>query len=830
MTLDALSATYGSILRKIDLKNDSSDQIIPELHLVVEPSSLKAMVSNLPHSAKAQYYKARLRYPDGKWRRVKYRLRGRNIWHWHENKPSLRIKTRKVNPVSLHRHLNLINPEDITMLANPYGEALARMFGVLAPNTEMVKLYINKKLKGVYQLTNREDESFLRFNRRFPGPLYVGNHLNKIWKAEDFELEGDLDVLELHNPMQKLTELLSQESSVEQIESLWRIVDKDKLASWAALMTVIAGTHSDYLHNQVFYFDPTTGKFEPVVTDILALGALLYPGTKDRLLGKVEPSFDIPIHERMTPILASALADPDFVNLKNKKTYTALTTFASAKAQTRLLEKMSNQIKSSILSDPNKAALQKTMAGWYRIPYGNKQYHDTMKYSREFIRLRSKYVLSELSKSNVYFSVSNNNSEKIEFTIEASGHSPVRFLTKNLFDKFPLYKISPKGEAIVITNDLLLYPELFREKPELINKNVTGRRSPEYTLIPGPKAYKFITNQAGIEFIQTHVSELFKNEVTKGAVKLLTEKEIGVHDQPHTLTTTSELDKQIHDIVLGPGKIILNDNLFIPSNSSLTINPGTNIFMGKNTSIISRGPVIAEGSEQSPILIKRLEDDKPWGVFAIVGEHASGSKLVHLSASGGSTAFHQNIQFSGMFSIHHLSSIAMRTVTFSENTAGDDTLHIIHSHAKIDGINVHTCLSDCIDFDFVEGQVDNINIRDAGNDGIDFMSSKVDITNYKIINCGDKGISLGELSSISGNEISITGCSIGVAAKDKSLGVFEDINITDSNTGITNYAKNWRYGGAGKIISKPLFSGNMNNYLVEEVKSNDTGIYPTSIW
>ena len=318
---DASISALGSIMRRIDLKNDQPSKTIPEIHLDVELSSLKKMVSNLPSSAKEKYYKARLLYPDGKWRNVNYRLRGRNIWHWSEQKPSIRIKTKKSNPLSLHRHLNLINPEGELMIANPFGEELSRKFGVLAPNTEMAKLYINRKYHGVYQFTNREDESFLRFNKKFPGPLFIGKKLKKQWNVDDFDLSGDLDVLEFSNPMKKITELLLKEPSKENFKNFWNLVDIEKLSSWAALMTVTSGKAADFVHNQLFYFDPTLGKIEPVVSDSQALGSELYPRGKERILKPWQPLHDLPIHERLTPMTAYVTADPIFVYLKNKKIY-----------------------------------------------------------------------------------------------------------------------------------------------------------------------------------------------------------------------------------------------------------------------------------------------------------------------------------------------------------------------------------------------------------------------------------------------------------------------------------------------------------------------------
>ena len=46
-------------------------------------------------------------------------------------------------------------------------------------------------------------------------------------------------------------------------------------------MTVTSGKAADFVHNQLFYFDPTLGKIEPVVSDSQALGSELYPRGKN---------------------------------------------------------------------------------------------------------------------------------------------------------------------------------------------------------------------------------------------------------------------------------------------------------------------------------------------------------------------------------------------------------------------------------------------------------------------------------------------------------------------------------------------------------------------
>ena len=830
LTYDAVIATVGSLSRRLDLRGDPQAEDLVKIRLFVEPASLKTMVSALPDSAKAHYYKAKLLYPDGKWLKVKYRLRGRNIWHWSEQKPSLRIKTRKKNPISLHRHLNLISPEDRLMLANPFGEELARRFGLMSPNTQMVQLYLNNRYKGVYQLTNREDESFLRYNKRFPGPLYIGNYLKPIWDAKDFELKGDLDVLEFSNPMADVTEQIKSPATKGRLKHFWLLVDKDKLAAWSALMAVVSGTHSDFKHNQVFYLDPTTGKIEPVVSDILALGAILYPEVKERILNKWIPSHVVPINERLTPILSFAMADPTFVHLRNTKIYNALTSFASSDAQLSLLDKMLRQIEGSVLADRYKAALQRTFAGYYRMPYGNWTYQREKKRVRDFIQARSEFVMDQLSQTiiGVYKTVSDKNN--IEFSVDVWGHSGANFH----LDKAPNIQMKDEQYNIVALKEkIILHPELYRASPEGIHARVSGRRSPDYTLVPGSKTYRFITTPKTWKYIKSNTDTIFENAVTGGGL-IVKHERLSKPREKIAHTISMPLRKHAgSEIILGPGVVSIANDLFIPGHSSLTIRPGTQIQLGPDASIVAYGKVIAEGRNENPITLRRLQPDKPWGVFAIVGPKAFGSRIKYFDASGGSVEFMHNIKFSGMISIHHVKDFEINHVKLRNNSIGDDTLRIVSSNVKISDLELSGCIFDCIDFDFVTGKAKNIIIIDAGNDGFDFMSSRVHIDGFRVDRCGDKGISMGELSTISGSNIEISHCAIGIAAKDQSLGAFDKVRITNSEIGTSSYRKNWRYGGAGRIVIKsPHFSNNKINQVRPKKKDrpNTHGVYPTSFY
>ncbi|MEK9570819.1 MAG: CotH kinase family protein, partial [Paracoccaceae bacterium] len=143
-TYDAAIIAYNSASTVFDSASADRTGNIQRIELMVEQGSIQKMASDLPGSAKKEYYKAQLVYPDGQVRNVKFRFRGRSFYHWDPKKPSLRIKTSKKYPFENLRHFNLINPEDRSMTSNYYGEYLADKMGILTHNTKFVELFINQ--------------------------------------------------------------------------------------------------------------------------------------------------------------------------------------------------------------------------------------------------------------------------------------------------------------------------------------------------------------------------------------------------------------------------------------------------------------------------------------------------------------------------------------------------------------------------------------------------------------------------------------------------------------------------------------------------------------
>lgn len=801
MVFNSLSATFDSAPIRIDSP-------LEDIRLRVPAGAIKEMASGLPKSAKAKYYKSKLLYPDNKWQKIDFRFRGRNIWHWHTDKPSLRLKLKKSRPLDLQRHINLVNPEDLSMVANYYGELLGQRLGVLTHKTSMVRLFINNAYYGVYQKTTREDENMLRLNKRIPGPLYVGNYLRRTWQTDQFDLEGELKILDTIDPMSPVIDAINNRTGPKRFEQLWAYMDKEKLAAWLSLMNLSGNIHTDFKHNHIYYFDPSKGKIEPIVSDILGLGTLLYPGAKARLTNEYTPSHTLPINEKLQPLLDAALRDPTFYHERNKILFKALRGAASTQEQYKLLRSIYDMIDPDVYADKHKAFVMETFSGFFRMPYSNSQYDEGKQEAFDWIRDRNIFLMDKLEATDVTVQIADQQGDYILVIIKVTGHSAAKLVLNNLARNTQIDKGQNGTFSATPENQLLLYPGLIEDN-DFFYEVVKDRRSPTHFLMPGAQQYLFKFTGLSKTQIKDQIAGAFSNAITGTVIKATIMDANNIDPSTISYNTVSQHAWSFPDtpndiIEIGPGDIQLQKTLMVGQHQELQIKPGTTIRMGPGVSIISEGRVLMEGTLDQPITITRLNPERAWGVLALQGENASGSRISNAIISGGSTDTQLHVRYSGMVSVHWAQDIQMSKMQISSNSVGDDTLHIVHSDIVLQGLTLSDCFSDCIDLDYVDADITNITIYNAGNDGLDFMESNASLDSMKLINIGDKGISGGEGSTLRVSNAEFINAAIGVAAKDASNITITDTNFTQNSVALDVFAKNWRYGSPGKILAKNI--------------------------
>ena len=797
---DAIEETYKSFLISIENKFFlEKNSEIKDIKIWIDDNSLLELTSNLPKSTR-NWQKGKLEYPDGKVKKIKFRIRGRNPWHFHIEKPSLRLKLKKEYPINLQRHINLTNPEDRTQISNFYSELIANEMGVLSHQNEMVRLFINNKYYGIYQQHTREDENFLRLRNKIPGPIYVGNNLKKKWSFEDFEIKGEDKILDFVQPMKDAIEVLNLSPSPENFDKLWKIFDSNKFANYVATLNILGGIHSDWKHNHAFYFDPGIGKVEPLTSDILGLGELMYPRGFKKLLLDDMPTFKTSINEKNNPLIDFILRDPYFYQKRNQILYQAIKTKLSTSNQIAKLKDLYKKIDNAVLSDNKKSFVLGAFSGWLRSSLSNSDYIKYKKNLFDWIKNRNKFLVNELEKIELSVNIYKHNKETLAL-IGVKGHSSAALNLSN--KKVKIY--SPKINKFKnhSANNLLLYPGLYEEN-NLNDLAVINRRYPSHTLLP--KFNYYILSFSDITPIE--LSDFLVNKFSNYISKKSLSPKIHINNNEiidFNLVNSDSFhpmffeDDEINSIILGPGNLSISESIISNPGQKIIINPGTNIKLGPNVSIVSQGGLFFNGKKNDEIFISRLEKDKPWGVISAVSNKSNASIVSNSNIEGGSQDIINNIVYSGMVTFRGVENVTIKSSKISKNTLGDDTLHFVYSNGDIDNLLMSDCYGDCIDFDYSNFTISNSSIINAGNDGLDFMTSKATIKNTNIFKAGDKGISAGEASSLDVINSSISQTEIGIASKDKSKVNLVSSSLSENKTGLSLYKKNLRYGYSGSV-------------------------------
>jgi hypothetical protein len=820
ISYNAPGFVWNSLLVTFDDEKVEAESELPTFRIRLETNSLKKMTSRLPFSAKEKYYRAWLVYPDGVERQISYRLRGRSRWHWLPQKPSFRLRLPRKSPMDLQRHINLVNPEDNLMVSNFMGDELARRSGLLSFDTRFARLFVNDQYFGVYHVTLREDESFLRRQGKIPGPMYIGDNIQDPWDNKGFETVGDVRVLGDVDPMKILTEAMYKPESSEKYDDIWSILSMEKYAAWHAVMALTAGTHSDNFHNHLFYFDPRLGKLEPAIVDTNGHGMFHFMKGRKQLTQGYEPDPTIPFNEPREPLRDVTFRDPRFYHLRNRKIFELLNGRGSVDSQHGILDRTYKMIDADVHADHRKAGVRPSFAGGARKPYSNGQYEEEKHLIYRWIEGRDQFLRKHLDRVAVRARLAQHG-EDVLLHIEITGHAAVRFNADTSSGNLSA-DVRLDGSFIKqVSEPVLLYPGL-TENQSATHRFVNVFEIPPHYLSEGKQSYLFRFANNSTKSISTALSGAFRNAVTDKSVAadVAVVEQIDIADVQYDRVsrhvwlfpeTISERKS------IGPGLVYLDEDLVIGPSEVVEINPGTRIEMAPDISILAYGKLTINGTADDPVEMVRKIADKPWGSVVFSGAGASGSAIRYFRASGGSVGRAGYSLVSGMISAYGVTDFHISDTELSANSLSDDLLHIVYGNYSISRTRLSNCYADCIDIDYGTGTIEGVVIDNAGNDGIDFMSARADLKNIVIGGAGDKGISAGEASDLHIDNLAVSGAVHGLAAKDKSRVKLRRSLLKSNQTAVSAYAKNWRYGGAGIVEGHDVkFIGNEVSMSVEK--------------
>lgn len=239
------------------------------------------------------------------------------------------------------------------------------------------------------------------------------------------------------------------------------------------------------------------------------------------------------------------------------------------------------------------------------------------------------------------------------------------------------------------------------------------------------------------------------------------------------------------------GPHTLTQLLYIPSNSKLIIDAGTELIFGNGGGILSESPIEMIGSKKLPVVVRSESGDNQ-GITVLQASAESILKHVRFQSMN-NLSFEEWVLTGGVN--FYESDVIIDHCTI-ENGRSEDALNIIRSNFKMSSSQIVNSYSDGFDSDFSKGLVTNCRFTDIGNDAVDFSGSQVKIEDCELLNIGDKAVSVGEQSVLTVINSTIKNATIGVAAKDRSHATLSNLEISDCEYGYVAYEKKSEYGGA----------------------------------
>ena len=239
------------------------------------------------------------------------------------------------------------------------------------------------------------------------------------------------------------------------------------------------------------------------------------------------------------------------------------------------------------------------------------------------------------------------------------------------------------------------------------------------------------------------------------------------------------------------GRHTLTKNLVFPAGYRVRMIDGTELDLRRGAAVLSYSPVELSGSAERPVRIG--SSDGTGNGFHV---------LTAAAPSSVSDAVFENLNtlnqggwtLTGAVTFYE-SDVRMRRVAFLRNRC-EDGLNIVRSEVDLERIRVQQTPFDGFDCDFCRGTVRWSQFLDTDNDGLDVSGSILRVRDCTFANNRDKAISAGEASDLAVFDAEITGANIGVASKDHSMVVVENLTLRDCTQGFAAYQKKTEYGPA----------------------------------
>jgi hypothetical protein len=285
--------------------------------------------------------------------------------------------------------------------------------------------------------------------------------------------------------------------------------------------------------------------------------------------------------------------------------------------------------------------------------------------------------------------------------------------------------------------------------------------------------------------------------------------------------------------------------VFVPLNSTLSIDPGVVVSFDAGTSLVFRGSLVAAGTAEKNIVFEPHATGGTWGGVLFLEAQARG-QIDYLELHDATVPSFEGTDHPGAFTItrgakvdlrhiwfHHFAGVVIDSNHGSELVLQDslveyshEAVHSANSYALVERSTIRhvTGYSDNIDFDYEStprSVVRDCIIEDnAEDDGIDLGGSSALIENVTIllIKTG-KAVSIDMVCSPILRNVVVHDCMWGLVIKDKSTPILDHCTVSQNDVGVKCYQKVAGAGGGHGTAHSMIVWGNQENIAVDALST-----------
>jgi hypothetical protein len=772
---------------------------------------------------------------DGREYKVKIRLRGDYSPHWIHVKKSWRIKFKRDDLFNGYRELNLVIPSDRDDENEQVAYELARQAGLLVPDSGFVQVSTNGVDMGAYFWFENNSSEMLEKKQYPEGDIIRSKNIisEKDYyphglAAKDFYyVPGSYSNMIRNDatagyPIERFGQFLrlvrdADESTLKQ--RLPYYIDMEKFYKWNAIAWMFGSRHAAGIDNLRWYYDTTTGLFEPLLYDV---------GSRPVGEANTDEWAVVVFDDYYSPIIQGIMAVPEFRRGRNQVLWQMLN---------------DDEFDPIPISRQVFADIKPYLMRGVRSRLGGELEENHEKRIRNLKRSRT-YLRDSLAYASVYAYSRlelGDDTPVLSVQVVPDTHNTIA-LDAIALSFAPAVQVVSEIGAVTLTDDSGHSVPLTgaRVSGESQNLNIqfedlflSARHGPDgHTLIPtswrldielpGVQAEDWKTPESLIsltyDFYNSVNGESISPEFThhpKPALGFHSALVSAPFQSVEAFIQKSGLPFVVEgsSLVLDRGTYELHENLIVPVDYGLVLRAGVTLKLAANTSILSYRALHVQGTPDEPVIIQPLIASLPWGAMAIVNA-AEESVIEYLHIGGGSDAWINGIFASGQLAFHHSDVRIMGSLI--QNAQGDDALNVKKAHASVDNTKFENNTSDAFDSDWVDGIIINSVFQNNGGDGLDTSGSNITVTHSLFSGMGDKGISAGEKTVLRSINNVIRDSNIGVASKDLSqVSVYANV-FYNNQVAISLYRKKQVFGGGQAKIVSSLFWRNIDNVSMDD--------------